>query len=439
MRLRKPLLAQVLLFAGLLGAFGFEKFNNSVLHFQEVAGVCVLVLFTWLAFSTKVKKGGSWVIYFPTLLITFLVFFYAYVFYMNTGAPMMPSILAQRERVFFLLAPVVYMLHMRGWRLADFQRIFVFAALLTVVDYSVAYYTIDAESWYNSGDFYKKSMVTWDEGRGYRLKGSLFMAILVTLYFGRRALQTRNLLLSGSRLALTAVPVVLLVVTYSRSTLMSAILALTLYGLLLWRAERLRLSHVTFSILATVTVYWVSDVVASAFTEAFAQDWSYVTRTLTVERAWTGFLEYPIFGFGVGSYHSVTLSDIFGRSFATSDIGLLGVAVEFGAVGVLLYLFFGFWIFVNFFHMLVAYRDDVEPGQRAFLWVLFIMCFTYIIASALQQPLIGGAPDIGIVAFSWGLLLAYKHGLPGGLRGTTASIRAPLSLHTQAKPVASGG
>ena len=352
---------------------------------------------------------------------------------------MMPSILAQRDRVFFLLAPVVYMLHMRGWRLADFQRVFIAAALFTVADYAVAYPTIDAEAWYSSGDFYKRSMVTYDELRGYRLKGSLFIAVLVALYFGRRALQARNLFPFGLRSAVTAVSVTLLVVTFSRSTLMAVIFALALYGLFLWRAEQVRPWHIIASTLVPITILVLYDRVVGAFSAAFAQDWSYEVRLDEVESAWKGFLEYPLLGFGQGSYYSVSLQELFPAKFHPSDIGVLGVALEFGVVGILLYLFFGFWIFVNFFKLLVAYRGGIEPGQRAFLWVLFIMCFTFIIVSPLQQPFLGRGEEVGVIAFCWGLLLAYKHGLPGGLHGNKAAIQVPPPLYGRAKSVANPG
>lgn len=423
MRLRKPLLAQILLFIGLLGAFGFAR-QYSTLYFYEFAGFCVLILFVWLAFSTKVKRGGSWIIYLPVLLITSLIVLYAYVFSIRTGAPIIPSILAQRERVFFLLAPVVYMLHMRGWRLADFQRTFVLAASLAIAYYAVAYFTIDAASWFNSGDFYKRSMVQFDEWRGFRLKGPLFLTILVALYFGRRAWQAGNFFSFASRAAVTMVPVVLLVITFSRSTLQAAILALILYGLLLWRTNQVNLSLILLLMLVPLGAV-VGANVASLFTVTFAQDWSYLARVRETEIALELVSQYPLLGIGQPSYQSVSISDIAGPGFQPSDIGLLGVAVQFGIVGLLLYLFLGLWIFVNFLKLLMVYRGGIEPQQRAFLWVLFVIIFTYLIVSPVQAPFIY---EFGVVAFTWGLLLAHKHGLPTGLCGNKVSIREdPLS------------
>ena len=436
MRFRRPLLAQVLLFVGLLGAFGFERYRYA-LHFQEIAGVCVLMLFVWLALSTKVKRGKSWIIYVPALLIAVLVFLYAYVFYMRTGASLMPSILAQRERVFFLLAPVVYMLHIRGWRLADFERIFVFAALLAVADFAAAYVTVDAKSWYNSSDFYKRSMVTFDEWRGYRLKGPKFIAVLVALYFGRKALQARTLSSFVLAIVVTAVPVVLLILTFSRSTVLAALLALTIYGLFLWRAGNLSPSLIVLATLVPIVIF-VLPTLASAFAITFAQDWSYTVRVEEVEKAWDTFLEYPLLGLGEASEHSVSFRDIFGTKFSPTDIGLLGVALQYGIVGLLLYLFFGLWIFVSFLKLLMKYRGQIEPRQSAFLWILLTMCFAYLIVSPLQRPFIE-IPDLAVVAFSWGLLMAHKHGLRGGLGVNRTGLQSPTPLHPRAKPVAYSG
>jgi O-antigen ligase len=161
-------------------------------------------------------------------------------------------------------------------------------------------------------------------------------------------------------------------------------------------------------------------------------------RVQEVEKAWDRFLEYPLLGLGEASYHSISIQDIFGPNFSPTDIGLLGVALQYGVVGLLLYLFFGLWIFVSFLRLLMSYREHIEPRQRRFLWILLTMCFAYLIVSPLQRPFIE-IPDLAVVAFSWGLLLAHKHGLPGGLGVNRTGLQSPTPLHHRAKSVAYSG
>ena len=420
MRLKRPLLlTQLLLLASLLGAFGFLRYYRD-LYYPEIAQGCTLILFVWLASSTRTKKQGFYVVFLPAYLIALLVVLYASVFFLRTGAPLLPSVLAQRAYTFFLLAPVIYMLHLRGWRLADFERIFVFAAVLTAAGYFVSYLTIDLESWFQSGDFYKSTWVTYDEIRGYRLKGPWVVLVFVVLYFGRRTLQVKGVLSFGFMLTLTALPIALLILSYPRVTLTSTGTALVIYKLFLSRPRYTRSLPVLFPLFA-IFGGLLGGYAIDTFAATYSGDWSYVARVDTAERAWGFFLEHPFLGFGQPSHYSLSFEDAMGDKFAPSDIGLLGVAFQYGLVGLFLYLFFSLWLVVNLLRLLWACRGAAKPRQVAFVLALFIICLSFLIASPLQAKFIYDE-GIGFGAFSWGLLLAYKYGLP---RGSYDNLQLP--------------
>ena len=416
MRLKKPLLAQLLLLISLLGAFEAGMHYRS-LYIREVAEVCTLILFIWLGFTTRVEKRRTWVAYLPPLGLASIMLLYALVFSLRTGASLLPSVLAQREYIFFLLAPVIYMLYARGWRLADFQRLFVLAAILTVASYALAYMTIDAELWSHSADFYKRNMTTYDDLRGYRLRGPLFIVLFVVLYFGRRAWQARNPFSFGFRSLLALPPLALVIITTPRFTVASVVLAVILYGLFLARTERFSLGLVLLPMLIALTTLAVPSL-TNTFNSLFGNDPSFLTRADSARGAWNFLLEHPFFGFGQASYYSQSFQSFLGPEFHASDLGLLGVAFQFGMLGALIYLFFSLWVFVNLLRLVWAYGSaNPEPAQAAFLWALFIVCFAFIIATPLQTKFIfeEGVP---IGAFCWGLLLVHRHaGLLSGVPG----------------------
>ena len=99
-----------------------------------------------------------------------------------------------------------------------------------------------------------------------------------------------------------------------------------------------------------------------------------------------------------------------GDRFEPSDIGLLGVAFQYGLLGLSLYLVFSWWIFMNLLRLLWVCRVTTEPRQVAFVLALTIISLSILIVSPLQAKYIY-EEGVGFGAFSLGLLLAYKYGL----------------------------
>jgi hypothetical protein len=398
------------MFFSLLGALGFGRYHL-FLHAREITGLCAAVLFFWLISTTRIRRSGIWPLLVPVLVPGLVAALFAYVFYVRTGYSPLPSVLAQRDFVFFLIAPSIYLLHMRGWRLNDFRGVFVLAAAVTAAYYAASYVTVDPQSWINSGDPYQESLVVYDESRGYRLKGPLFIMLLLALYCGARTLQaTRITLKTGLYFALAALNTTLLVVNLPRALMFSAVVALVLYGAFLRRPARIGLLTILFPTLACLGILLVRRL-TDALSTTFDQDWSYMARVDTSKRAWDYFLEYPLFGFGQDSKQTVPFQELFGHQFFPQDVGLLGVAFKFGLVGTSLYLLLATWLFVGLLKMVWAFNSGGAPQQKSFVWALFVTCLTIIVAAPLQAAFIYGE-GIPIAAVAWGLLLAQKHGLP---------------------------
>lgn len=407
LRVRKPVPAYLLLLVSLLGAVGFGRYHL-FLHLREIAALCAVVLFCWLVCTTRIRKNGILPMLVPTLVPGFLAVLFACVFYARTGYSLLPSVLAQRDFIFFLTAPTIYLLHMRGWRLGDFRRAFVLAAVLAVAYYVASYFTVDAQSWLNSGDPYLESLVVYDESRGYRLKGPLFIVLFLALYCGVRTLQaTSGTLASVLYFASAALSTGLLVVNLPRSLLFSTVVALILYVVFLRRPARIGLFAVLLPALACLSVVVVRPL-TGAFRARFGQDWSYTARVETSERAWDYFLEHPVFGFGQDSKQTVPFQDLFGHQFFPQDIGLLGVGFKFGLVGIFLYGLLATWLLVGLLRM-VWTPNATEAAEGGFVWALVITCLGIVVAAPLQAVFIYGE-GIPIAALAWGLLLVEKYG-----------------------------
>lgn len=412
-RLKRPLLAQVLLLIGLLGAFGVGNYYPG-LYVGEMAGLCVIVLHLWLVLETRVKSRGYLMAVLPAFALVSIVLLYAYVFSARMEAPLLPSVLAQRDFVFFLLAPIAYLLCARGWGLDEFRRIFLLAALLALANYVAVLATTNLEAWASSGNAYLEAQVTYDEARGYRLKGPTFVFLFAALYFGWRMLRAKSALLLGLSLTLTALPVALLIINAPRSAVMAVVAALVLYGAFLSRVRSTVLSVVLASALISAGIFFVPYLV-DAFLAAFGSDWSYEVRVESAERAWAYFLEYPLLGIGQESYQSISYQDLLGERFYPSDIGLLGLAFQYGLVGVIVYFSYGLWVLAGMLRVLRDY--DVNSAKyhggterhRAFLWALTIICLGFIVSAPLQTPFVRGE-GIAVGALAWGLIVAHKHG-----------------------------
>lgn len=414
-----------MLFISLTGALGFLEYSTLLaLRFEEFAEVCTLLLFAWLAASTKVASFRNPYVFLPALGLVSFVLLYAYVFALRTGAPLLPSIFAQRYFVFVLLGPIVYLLSVRGWELADFRRVFILAMLTATAGYAAYDIILAPKSALLSGQFFVLQLGSSYLEAGGELRRLNAVNLFLLLYFGGRLFQARRLLPFAS--LVVAVSALLLAITIPRALLTSAVIALILYVIFLRRPGRAALTMIMLPLYIFVVALLTPDLRA-AFIGAFSTDLSYEVRIVEVQKAWQVIREYPLLGFGQDSVQSLSYQDIFGHLYP-ADIGLLGVTFQFGLVGLALYLVFVAWLCTNLLRLVWAYAAaDVSPRQRLFVWTLFIVCFMFLVASPLQaRYIIPQGQGLPIGAVSWGLLMAYRHGLIS-TRTATQDVSLPLS------------
>ncbi len=419
MPLRKPVAAQLLLAFVIMAALGFLS-TSPGLHITDLGEVCTLLLYSGLAMSTKINSRWVLYVFLPAFLLVVFIVFYAYIFSAREHSPLMFSILAQRYYLYVLIGPIVYMLYARGWRLVDFRRVFVSAVFLTLMA-RVGSDIASPHSLLLSGSFGTLRLNTVYE-QAYLIRRLDMTSLFSAFYFARGIFSSRNLFWAGFRLTITVLSVVLLAITVPRTLLAAAIIALVLYMVFLARPVRAKLLVILLPLY--VVILWISlPQAGEMFVHTFGHDPSYTARIETSLKAWQAFSQHPLFGFGNDSVRAVSFQELFGAHFFPSDVGLLGVAFQYGLVGAILYLFFSAWLFVNLLRILWASSTRVNVEERTFLWTLFMVSSLIIIASPVQAKFVYG-DGLPIAAFAWGLLMSHKHGL-STWRSKLAAAKAP--------------
>ena len=420
---RRPLVPQALLLASLLGAFGFLSFYTG-LHAKELGEFCALVLFSWLALATRADSRWAVYVLLPALLTGLFSLLYAFVFTLRTDADLFSSVWAQRYYAYVLLGPIVYMLHRRGWGLADFRRVFVTTMVLILAGRIVGDLTVSSTSLLLSGRLFVLQLGPYYDDQTYLFRRMDFSALFLALYFGRRLFSSGNPAAFVFRSSLAALATAVLLVSLPRTLATGAVVALVLYGLFLSRPARARVSALVLP-LCLSTLALAVPLLGGLLLSLFRHDLSFLTRSQSSGIALESFADYPIFGFGQDSSRSLSYQDLFGESFYPSDTGLAGVAFQFGLVGVLLYLVFCAWLVPNMLGLSWAGKGRVGQAEWTFLWVLLVACLTFVIISPIQARFIY-SEGLPVAAFCWGLLMAHKH-VP--VDAPQIPPRAPTAAH----------
>lgn len=406
-RLRRPLLAHGFLAVGVSGSIGFLA-HYPALKFRDLAILCVVGLFTWLALSKKPDSDWVRCVFIPAFGLLLFVVFYAYVFTIRVDAPFLPSVLSQRQYSFFLLGPIVYMLYLRGWRMEDFQRIFVASTVLVVISQVFYDTVVSGNSLLLSGQFFVLDLGEATENSSATRTANIG-AMFAVLYFSRRLFQSREVPMVAFSLSMVTVSTLLLLVAIPRGLLTAAGAALLVYALWLARPDRARLAAIMLPLYAAlVALLW--SPVREYFLGMFGEDKTWAAREDTAASAWESFREYPLLGFGSDSVYSISFRDIFGDGFWVSDIGLLGVLFQYGLLGVGLYVFLVGWLCAAMIGMRWSYAGRVSRERSVFIWALFAICLVFVLTSPLQARFIYSV-GLPIGAFCWGLVMAHRREL----------------------------
>ena len=428
MRLKRPIFAQFLLLGSFLGAFGFMDFY-SVLHVTEVSILCIVTLFCWLALSMRLDAKGVLLNLLFAFGLVFFVLLYAFVFAARTGAPLLPSVLAQRYYAFALVAPVVYMLYRSGWGLADFRRVFVFAVIMSTMSRVAVDLFPPAISASSAFVAPPREFLIFKQDTAYGDYSSVLRrldasALFTALYCGRGLLVYRGLIPFVLNLAVATLAVTLLAVNAPRTLLAAVLLGVLLYGTVLLRPWRAKMFVVLLPLVVAIPSLFAAQL-GGLLPALFGGDLSYTTRVNSTQIARGVVSQYPLFGIGQESAQSITYQDLFGAHFYPTDVGLLGVAFQWGLIGLVLYLGFCVWLVVNLLRLLWSYTDGAREAmstEKLFLWVLFIVCLTFALTSPVQARFVK-TEGLAIAAFSVGLIVSNR----GLLRGvySAATRRGP--------------
>lgn len=412
-RLRRPLPFQALLLMTFLGAFGFLRYYPA-LQLRTLSELCLVLLFSWLAVSTRIDSRWVKYVILPTLSLGLFVLLYAYIFTLRTGEPTLPSVLAQRHYIYFLLGPALYLLYLRGWKVSDFQQVFLVAAALTIAGF-VAYDISSSSSILLSGQFFDPRLeATYGGDKAGDLRNLKTAALLLGLYFGGRLLQSGDALLLPFRLGGMTACAALVVYGLPRGLLASIIAAILLYGLFLSRPAFSKVMIVMLPLALAIPAILAPEI-REYFVASYINDPSYEVRIDSAEIARNSFQEYPFFGFGQESYATTTFRDLFGEHFYPADIGIMGVIFQFGLVGLTLYALVTAWLCVSLIRTMWFYAGRLSPPQKAFLWALLMTCLSFMFTSPLQARFIFGE-GLFIGAFAWGLVMIYWHSFSGQSR-----------------------
>ena len=410
-----------LLLVSFLGALGFLDYYPA-LHVTELALLCMGVLFAWLVLSTRMDRTSILLSLLFLFGTTLFAVFYALVFVARTDAPLLPSILAQRYYAFLLVAPVTYMLYKHGWKLTDLQRIFVLAVALATISRVLVDLFPPASAGALSPfvetprEFFVFTQDTAYGEISFLLRRLDASALFSVLYFGRALLRPKSLPSFVFCSLMTVLSATLLFVNAPRTLVAAVLLSLILYGAVLWQPGRTKMFVVLLPLLVTLVGLYSAQL-GGFLPELFGGDLSYTTRVQSTKIAWQVVSQYPLVGFGQESAQSVTYQDLFGSKFYPSDVGLLGVAFQWGTVGLSLYLLLVAALVASLLRLLWAHTGKtgrIVSREQLFLWTLFILCLTFAITSPIQARYVK-TEGLFIAAFSLGLCAAHWRGFLGSV------------------------
>jgi len=328
--------------AGMIGIVIYAAFKGGYYflanRLQEVGVLLSLVLFFAAAViaSLNVKeknlKWGFW--FFSTLLfIGYTVIFPAYLFSVQLGVPMLPSVAASREFLIVFIGPAVYFLGRLGFDVDELQRIVIITLGLIVVSYIFHYFRIDLEAANNSSDPAVKGMIT-NDARGYRLKPPSVALFLTTIISAYLAIAEEHKKLAIFWRITFLMAIYSWIILQARAPTAMLILGTLIYHFCFARKPRLGLLFLGLAFLFPVYPILINQYFEmSANADGGVRYNSYLIAFEVIR-------EYPMFGLGQSSNFTKSEGDLFGKHFYSSDLGLVGVAFKFGILGAVFYIFF---------------------------------------------------------------------------------------------------
>mgnify|MGYP000250361692 CR=1 FL=1 len=143
---------------------------------QELGLLFLIITFSYVALISALNVRAadlkwSWWTFATIIFISYTMMVPAFTFSSNTGTSPVPSMFSTRDFFAALFAGVLYFSYRSGISPQELENSICLALGAIVLSYVFHYYRIDLEEAYRSPIAAVKGMITYDEWRGYRLKG----------------------------------------------------------------------------------------------------------------------------------------------------------------------------------------------------------------------------------------------------------------------------
>ena len=394
----EPLLIAVICFTTFAGFQGGRYYLANRLQELGIAGALLLfAVGAWRSlFLLPRREWLRWVAG-PGLLVGGIMITSALVFTTNYDGRLLYSVFSAREFMLAFIGPGVYLLCRCGLPVQAVERALWLAFIALMINYLYFYFTMDLRAAFFSSDHTVSNLVTYDAWRGFRLKPPLF-AIMIVLVASIALLgngRPRSVRLGA--LATIAIAAWIWSIVLFRSTLATMLLSISLYPIFLSDRNRIAL----LIVVAPLAILAVPMAVDAAVDHFLGADGGSI-RARSFAQAIAHFSQHPLLGAGEDSAYGDSYQDIVAPYFFPSDLGIVGVAFKYGALGVLLYLFMHGKIWLALARANIASRrrtGRVNPLVWGFL--IFMTAQTFNLA---LNP--GLAYAQGITAGSLALALA---------------------------------
>lgn len=360
--------------------------------------------------SIKPQKFIWWIS--PIAIAGYFATVPPYIYFTNTGSALIPSILASRHFGFITLIPILAQLWKLGFSKKLFSTIIDCVLFGLAINYVVSLNVLNLPDLYFSQDHYSKNLVVYDEWRGYRLKGPTYAIIilgLVSLHrctccfinFVKKTPNTKLEIFKGIIGFILAAYILNIIKT--RFLMVTTFGSIILYIVFLSRRITTLLLSILLPFFITIGFLAIREYTKS-MDKKMKNDPSYQIRKDSFEKAKKVFSDNYLFGFGQASYYSVPYTKYFGKYFAPSDLGLVGICFKYGAVGVGIYLSV---VFFTIYYLVTSLWLSNETNARGdpILWA-FTTFHIAVNLALLLQPAYVYAAGIGTLS----LAIGYAYG-----------------------------
>lgn len=304
---------------------------------QEIGILLSIVLFFGASFLAAVnvrERDLNWSFWFflTILFVVYTFIFPAYLFSIQIGVPMLPSVAASREFLIVFIGPALYFLGRLGFDVDALVKIIMVTLGLIVISYVFHYFRIDLAAANNSSDPVIKSMIA-NDSRGYRLKPpsvALFLGTIISAYLAFSVKERMGLFWKFTFL----MAIYSWIILQARAPTAMLVFGTLIYHFCFARKSRFGLLFLGLAFLIPVYPLLIEQYfVHSANSDGAVRYNSYLIAFDVIK-------DYPFFGLGQSSNFSKSEGDLFGYLFYSSDLGLVGVAFKYGIFGASLYVFF---------------------------------------------------------------------------------------------------